>query len=96
MNTYYDNKAELLLCIIDEDNIEEAKQKASALVSLIQRYDKVTALIDICIIPSKDEEKIISEADIYVTNRDMSTLSRVAMADKYGVKVVSGVDIPIF
>jgi hypothetical protein len=44
----------------------------------------------------EDEEQIISEADMYVTNRNEKTLSRVALADRYNVSVISGVDIPVF
>lgn len=38
----------------------------------------------------------MSEADYYITNRDCRTLGRAAYADRYHVKILSGVDIPLF
>ena len=53
-------------------------------------------MINVYGISQGQEEQIISETDYYITNRDYRTLTRVAYADKYGVQIVSGVDIPIF
>lgn len=53
-------------------------------------------MVNIYGISDEDEEQVISESDILITNRDGRTLERVEYADRYGVSVLSGVDIPVF
>lgn len=45
---------------------------------------------------NEDEEKVMSEADYYITNRHARTLQRVYLADKYRVPILSGVNLPMF
>jgi hypothetical protein len=66
------------------------------IVEPLEQYLNVPALINVCGISPEDEEKVISEADLYLTNRDISTMSRIALCDRYHVGVASGVDIPLF
>jgi virginiamycin A acetyltransferase len=94
MKKYNALDAELLLCY-NVQNKEETEQM-DAIIELLQQYDDVQALINIYGMLPEDEEQIISEADMYVTNRNEKTLSRVALADRYNVSVISGVDIPVF
>lgn len=86
--------AELLLCYdaTSEQNVEKMQE----LIEIMEKYQNINALINVYGISQGQEEQIISEADYYITNRDYRTLTRVAYADRYGVQIVSGVDIPVF
>lgn len=95
IKTYYNMDAELLLCY-DNRNINEQMQM-KRMIEILQRYEHVNAAINIFGFSSDEEqEKIISEADVYITNRDCRTMKCVEYADWYQVEVVSGVDIPLF
>jgi virginiamycin A acetyltransferase len=95
IETYHQSEAELLLCY----NAEKQKD-ADAMQGIVEALEKymqhIPALINVCGISPEDEEKVISEADLYLTNRDLLTLPRVALCDRYHVGVASGVDIPLF
>jgi len=91
---YSDAGAELLLCY-NGQNPEEA-DRMDSIAQVLEKVDNVPILINLCDIVSEDEEMVISEADALITNRHAKTLSRIAMADRYGVPVFSGVDIPLF
>lgn len=92
----YDNgNAELLLCYKDSD-IEDI-EGVTKLIKELENYKEFDAFINIQALKNdEDEEMVFSESDYYITNRDMNTLKRVAWADKYNVKIKSGVDIPLF
>lgn len=92
--SYADGTAELLLCYNIEN--QEDVLKMEDVVNRLNQIENEKLLINVCGITPADDEKVMDCADMYVTNRDGATLSRVALADRYGVKVVSGVDIPIF
>ncbi len=86
--------AELLLCY----NVLEAGscQRMKEIVGLMERHEEIRSMVNVCGIRWEDEEKIISESDILITNRDGRTLERAGYADRYEVTVLSGVDIPVF
>lgn len=87
--------AELLLCY--NANKEKDVETMQNLLEVLGQYEDVNVLINVCGLESEeDEEKILCEADYYITNRDIRTLQRVGVADKYEVTVLSGVDIPLF
>lgn len=91
---YLDMSAELLLCYDAESEEETARMESVA--RILSGSGEITALINICGITRADEEKVISEADALITNRHARTLERIAIADRYGVDILSGVDIPLF
>lgn len=94
LESFPNAEAELLLCYdaTSEQNVEKMQE----VIEIIQKYPDINALINVYGISQGQEEQIISETDYYITNRDYRTLTRVAYADKYGVQIVSGVDIPVF
>lgn len=94
LKKYPGGGGELLLCY-DIHNAEEIDRMESIL-RILKTAKATKALIHMCGIEKADEEKVISEADFLITNRDMRTLDRVALADRYKVPVLSGVDIPLF
>lgn len=95
MKKYHNREAKLILCY-DKRQINAAIQM-ERMVEILQRFKNDSTLIDVHEVASEtEEEKIISEADIFITNRDMETLKRVEYADWYHVEVISGVDISVF
>ncbi len=94
LDRYGQGGAELILCY----NAEKQKdcESMKSLIQLFSQYENIPALINICGIGTGDEEKVISEADVLITNRDFWTIQRAEYADRYGVEILSGVDIPIF
>ncbi|MCR5671747.1 MAG: CatB-related O-acetyltransferase [Butyrivibrio sp.] len=52
--------------------------------------------IEICGIDEADEEAAIAKADYFVVGRDVKNIDRIGYAQKYGVKLISGVDMPMF
>lgn len=94
IKTYHNLDAELLLCY-DAKN-SNAQMQMNHIIEILRRYEDVNAAINIFGFDMDEEEKIISEADVFITNRDGTTLRRVEYADRYGVDIISGVDIPVF
>jgi virginiamycin A acetyltransferase len=94
VNAYADGTAELLLCynLENQDDVLAMEK----VINHLNQIENERLLINVCGITPFDEEKVMGCADMYVTNRNRATLSRVSLADKYGVKIVSGVDIPVF
>lgn len=92
---YYDGSVELLLCYyISEENIEKINQIVAVLNSYGDTLDVKISVYGYY--QEEEEEQIISESDVFITNRDLKTMTRVELADRYHVKVVSGVDVPLF
>lgn len=94
LREYPNAEAELALCYNAQS--EEDTQKMQELISILEKQTCMNALVNVYGISVSDEEGIMSEADYYITNRDCRTLGRVAYADRYQVKILSGVDIPLF
>ena len=95
LDKFSEGNAELLLCY-DRSKSKEA-EGMNKIIEVLQSYEHIDALINIQGISSeKEEEQIISESDVYITNREATTMKRVEYADRYGVNIFSGVDIPLF
>lgn len=95
IETYAGKKAELILCYNAYD--QQECRDMEALVGILNDYGNLPILINVCgIAQEEDEEKVMSEADYYITNRHARVLQRVHLADKYRVPILSGVNLPIF
>ena len=94
LREYPNAEAELVLCYNSQS--EEDTQKMQEIISILEKQTCMNALVNVYGISVSDEEGIMSEADYYITNRDCRTLGRAAYADRYHVKILSGVDIPLF
>lgn len=94
LREYPNAEAELVLCYNAQS--EEDTQKMQEIISILEKQTCMNALMNVYGISVSDEEGIMSEADYYITNRDCRTLGRAAYADRYQVKILSGVDIPLF
>ncbi len=94
LREYRNGEAELVLCYDAED--EKSCKEMEFVIGTLNENVPDGVMINVCGISQNDEEKIISEADALITNRDGKTLSRVEIADRYDVSILSGVDIPVF
>lgn len=90
---YADKSAELLLCYNPDD--EHMSDEMRAIIEGFNNLKSGVA-ISACPVPISDEEKIISEADSLIFDRSGDTFRRIDFADRYGVNLISGVDVPIF
>lgn len=94
IEAFPNGEAELVLCYTDED--EHAGVMMENLCLCLNEMPMEQCLINVCGISAEDEECIISEVDYMITNRSVRTMRRVSYANRYGVKSLSGVDIPLF
>lgn len=91
---YHNGDAELLLCY---DCMEPKNElKMQEIIRVLLQHEEIEAVINVYGMVPGEEERIISESDVFITNRDIETMKRVEYADWYQVKVLSGVDIPLF
>lgn len=86
------NEAELVVCY--RDDLEKHSEYVEKLINMTEAQREVC--INLCCINKEDEERIMSEADYFIPNRDVCVMKRVGLAQKYNVKVISGVDYPLF
>lgn len=91
---YSSQKAELLICYNPND--ESQNIRAEMIVHTLENAPETDAVIQILGIDGSMEEALISKANYYLPNRAFETMKRLAIADKYNVKVISSVDKPLF
>lgn len=85
---YGQGEAELILCYYADK--KEDIDMMQGVVEALQEYDTLPVLISVCGLERGDEEKVMSEADAFITNRAMNTMPLVELADRYDVKIISG------
>lgn len=91
---YGENRAATLF-IYFEDSGENTKKQV--VQSLLARYPFI-ANQDVVLASGKliNEKSLFGIADYYITTRAAETVRRTCYADEYNVKIVSGVDSPVF
>lgn len=90
---FADRSARLRLYYITGNEIdEEAVKVIRSLVDEISR----NAEIELIGISEDEEESVICQSDYFILGRDIRNISRIGYAMKYDVKLLSGVDIPMF
>lgn len=95
LNSYLYKNTRLYLCY-NLNNIEN-KNKMEIIANIIAKDSRLENKISyVGIEDYKEEEDIISQSDILITNRESRTMHRIELADLYHVKVISGVDLPLF
>ncbi len=94
ISSFPEAEAELVLAYDVER--EEMEELCSRLVNSLAAYDDIHSLINLCGIEKKDEEQVLREADYYLPNRSLEEISRLSYAAKYGIKIISPVDVPVF
>ena len=94
LKEFRNGEAELVLCYKGDSEYES--QMMNGICDCLNNAALNKCCINVCGIATEDEEKLISEVDYLVTNRADNNLRRVDYANIYGVKHISGVDIPLF
>ena len=90
---FTDQSANLLICYCNTKESDMATM--SALSGL---FEKLSGRVNVfpLEVSYNDEEALISHSDYLVLGRDVRNIQRISYAFKYGVKLVSGVNDPIF
>lgn len=98
-DTFKNNKNHMLLIYIDEDyfniNREVVLQLSDNINEMILS-ENALCNITICIDKEEKVKDLFAYADYYITNRSKNTVYYSCLADNNKVKIISGVDIPIF
>ena len=94
IETYSNGALELMLCY--HNNEEKALNIIQKLQEVIHTSELMAKISFMGYENYEEEERILSGADVFITNREVRTMERVEMADWYHVQVISGVDIPLF
>lgn len=94
IETYSNGELELMLCY--HNNEEKALNIIQKLQEVIHTSELMAKISFMGYENYEEEERILSGADVFITNREVRTMERVEMADRYHVQVISGVDIPLF
>jgi len=93
MEKFVDGGAELIVAYSSDDKIQS--EAALKLIDILNETVPEELIVNVCGIETEDEEAVFSEADYFITGRDMRNLIRMDYASKYGVGVISGADVPI-
>jgi virginiamycin A acetyltransferase len=79
----------LTICLADDKNLESREREIESYVaSVYQGKGEIAEQI------GGNEDELFAEADCYVTSRGIETVRRTCLADRYGVKIASGGDVP--
>lgn len=89
----FDNTGEQLVIYLEPQNVVEGFNIVSKILERLEEYNIYVQIIDgtTC-----DVNQVIANVDKYIVDRNLNTMERVEMAEKYGVELISGVDIPLF
>ncbi len=87
-----DDSAGMIIFLEPRFDTPQFREKAEA---LINGADKKRRMF-FCSGDDGDEAAVFSHADYYITSRSLRTVRRSCLADRYGVSVISGTDIPVF
>lgn len=91
--TYFDEDAEMLIYIKQDDRLEENGFKIRTILDTYSEHScSFTVLTD----PVRDERSLFKVADYYITTRAKENVQRMCFAELYDAKCISGVDIPVF
>lgn len=91
--TYHGTDHGLVLAFGEKFTEQQLKQ-LSEILNKFDAYDVSIQLIDCSQCLSADT--LIVDTDVYITNRQQNNLARFEIAHKFGKKIISGVDLPIF
>lgn len=92
--TFSNDSTKQLLIFIRKDY--KADKNFDTVMKILDTHSESNCDISIQVCSSSDEHSIFSIADFFVTTRSKETVQRTCYADEFGVKIISGVDAPIF
>ncbi len=91
---YNKHDAELILyCPSDSEYYTESMER---LGQIFDRFSEVDSLVNIVDSPVESDVQLISGVDAYITNRAPGCIRRCEIASRYGKRILSGVDRPVF
>lgn len=82
----------LLIFIEKTDKVQNYLNQLENVVNSYQNCPDIYVLCD----KIYDERLLFMQADYFITSRSINTVRRITYADEFSVKILSGVDIPIF
>lgn len=82
----------LILRIEQDENFDRNITMVSELLHDNNNLPDILVLNDLV----EDERSLFKDIDYFVTTRNINTIKYIEMADEFNVKILSGVDIPIF
>ena len=91
---YHNTDKELMLVGKKED--PEYQKLFPGFMRFLDKFAEYDTYINIYDEAIQDDTEALYTADYYITNRDAANIRRMCKAEVYGVKVISGVDMPIF
>ncbi|MPM21061.1 hypothetical protein SDC9_67504 [bioreactor metagenome] len=98
--TKFKNDVEHQLIVYIDDEFANANPQ---LINTFNEYideklihENAVCSIVVCIDDKNNERAIFKSADYFITNRSMDTILRSCYADENNVRIISGVDKPIF
>lgn len=92
-NKYSDkDDISLLLRIQQDNNFEKNISKVSELLSNKTNIPHILVVNDTV----EDERSLFKNIDYFITTRSLDTIKYAEYADEFNVKILSGVDIPVF
>lgn len=100
VNTFKDDENKMLLLFVDEDfknNEPEVYDNFNSyLVELLNNYNAVCKINFVLTSNTYEEKALFKYANYLITDRSKDTIRYCCYADMNNVKIISGVDIPIF
>lgn len=89
---HYD--AELMIAY-NINNMKEIDQ-IDHLFEELKKYDYISCIINFYGVDLCEQYKLFQKAGYYITNRSCHNIERTCFADLYRIKIISGVDLPVF
>lgn len=93
VKSFSDTNCELLLYIEDDEFLQE---KLSILDKVFEQYENENCYVNLYIGNIEDERSLFCQVDAYISSRSLDNVRRMDMADLFGIKTISSVDVPIF
>jgi virginiamycin A acetyltransferase len=82
----------LTVCLRNDENLGNIESVLQAFVAA--NYQGKGEIEEQIIGDNDNEDELFAEADCFITSRAIETVRRTCLADRYGVKIVSGCDVP--
>lgn len=93
---FKENDDYLLIAYINEETNQELVDKFNVYTTKASTYNNVKCCINVFINTKENERAIFKSTDYFIANRSKDTVRHSCYADENNVKIISGVDFPIF
>ncbi|WP_310550748.1 CatB-related O-acetyltransferase [Paenibacillus glufosinatiresistens] len=99
VHTFRTDQERMLIILVEEQFAAASPQILSLLATYIDKLiqmEKATCSVQTCLCPEEQERAVFRKADYWITNRTKKTILHSEYAYENGVKMISGVDCPVF